>query len=33
LWENSNVFNDVAHLVENAAKDWDGSNPIRPMPN
>ena len=33
LWENSNVFNDVARLVEDAARSWNGSNPIRPMPN
>ena len=33
LWENSNVFNDVAQLVEAAAVNWDGLNPIRPMPN
>lgn len=32
IWENSNVFNDVAHLVEDAAKNWDGRNPLRPMP-
>ena len=32
VWENSNVFNDVAHLVEDAAKNWDGRNPLRPMP-
>jgi hypothetical protein len=32
LWENSNVFNDVGFLVEDAAKNWDGSNPVRPMP-
>ena len=33
LWENSNVFNDVGFLVEDAAKNWDASNPIRPMPS
>ena len=33
LWEDSNVFNDVAKLVEDAAKDWDGNTPIRPMPD
>ncbi len=32
LWENSRVFNDVAQLVEDAAKDWDGTNPLRAMP-
>ena len=33
LWENSNVFNDVGFLVEDAAKNWDGNNPIWPMPS
>jgi hypothetical protein len=32
LWENSDVFNDIALVVENAAKDWDGSDPVRPAP-
>ena len=32
LWENSSVFDDVALLVEEASFDWDGRNPVRPMP-
>lgn len=32
LWERSDVFDDVARLVGDAAIDWDGSNPLRPMP-
>ena len=32
LWEDSSVFNDVAQLVEDAAKDWDGADPVRKMP-
>jgi len=32
LWENSDVFNDIALVVENAARGWDGSDPIRPPP-
>jgi hypothetical protein len=32
LWERSDVFDDVARLVEEAAFDWDGKNPLRPMP-
>ena len=32
LWETSDVFDDVARLVESAAVDWDGKNPVRPMP-
>lgn len=32
LWERSDVFDDVARLVEEAAFDWDGENPLRPMP-
>ena len=26
-------FDDVGFLVEDAAKNWDGSNPTRPMPS
>jgi len=26
------VFDDVARLVEEAAVDWDGKDPVRPMP-
>lgn len=32
LWERSDVFDDVARLVESAAVGWDGENPLRPMP-
>lgn len=32
LWDNSEVFKDLFMLVENAAKGWDGSNPVRPGP-
>jgi len=32
LWERSEVFDDVARLVEEAAVDWDGKDPVRPMP-
>lgn len=33
LWERSDVFDDVARLVEEAAIEWDGSHPLRPMPS
>ena len=32
LWDNSSVFKDMFLLVEDAAKGWDGNNPVRPMP-
>lgn len=32
LWDNSPVYKDLFMLVENAAKHWDGSNPVRPGP-
>lgn len=32
LWQNTAAFNDIALIVENAAKDWDGSDPVRPAP-
>ena len=32
LWEQSDVFDDVARLVEEAAINWDGSEPLRRMP-
>ncbi len=32
LWDNNAVFKDMFLLVEDAAKDWDGSHPVRPMP-
>lgn len=32
LWQMSDVFDDVARLVEAAAVNWDGRDPLRPMP-
>jgi hypothetical protein len=32
LWERSNVFDNVARLVEEAAVGWDRKKPLRPMP-
>ena len=32
LWDNSSVFKDLFTLVEDAAKGWDGKNPVRPGP-
>jgi hypothetical protein len=32
LWERSEVFDDVARLVEAAAVGWDGNDAFRPMP-
>ena len=32
LWQNTAAFNDIALIVEEAARNWDGSNPIRPAP-
>ena len=32
LWQNSEAFNDIARIVEDAAKDWDGSDRVRPAP-
>jgi hypothetical protein len=32
LWDNAPVFKDLFLMVENAAKGWDGSNPVRPGP-
>ena len=32
LWDNNEVFLDLFSLVEDAAKDWDGSDPVRPGP-
>ncbi len=32
LWDNDDVFKDLFTLVENAAKEWDGSDPVRPGP-
>ncbi len=32
LWDNHDVFKDLFMLVENAAKGWDGKDPVRPGP-
>jgi len=32
LWDNNPVYLDLFALVEDAAKDWDGSDPVRPGP-
>ena len=32
LWDNSPVFKDLFQLVEDAAKGWDGKNPVRAGP-
>ena len=32
LWDNSDVFKDLFMLVEDAARDWDGTDPVRPGP-
>jgi len=32
LWQNTAAFNDIALIVENAARDWDGKDPVRPAP-
>ena len=32
LWDNSDVFKEMFLLVEDAAKGWDGKEPIRSMP-
>ena len=32
LWDNSEVYLDLFRLVEDSAKGWDGSNPVRPAP-
>lgn len=32
LWDNNQVFLDLFTLVEDAAKGWDGSDPVRPGP-
>lgn len=31
LWDNSDVYKDLFMLVEDAAKGWDGSDPVRPL--
>ena len=32
LWDNNDVFKKLFMIVENAAKGWDGTNPVRPGP-
>lgn len=32
LWDNADVFKDLFDLIENAAKGWDGKDPVRPSP-
>ena len=32
LWDNNDIFKDLFTLVEDAAKGWDGSDPVRPGP-
>ncbi len=29
LWENTAALNELFLMVENAAKDWDGKDPVR----
>ena len=29
LWQESEIITGLALLVENAAKDWDGKDPVR----
>jgi hypothetical protein len=31
LWDNSETFKEMFLMVEDAAKGWDGSDPIRPL--
>ncbi|MEQ8663177.1 MAG: hypothetical protein RLW62_20365, partial [Gammaproteobacteria bacterium] len=32
LWDNNDVYKDLFSLVEDAARNWDGKNPVRPGP-
>ena len=32
LWDNNEVFKDLFMMVEDAAKNWDGTDPVRPGP-
>jgi hypothetical protein len=32
LWGNDDMFKQMFQMVEDAAKDWDGKDPVRPMP-
>jgi len=29
LWDNSDAYKGLFQMVEDAAKDWDGSDPVR----
>lgn len=33
LWDNNELFKDMFLMIEEAAKDWNGHHPIRPMPD
>lgn len=33
FWDNHDIFKDLFMVVENAAKGWDGSNPVREFPS
>lgn len=32
LWDNNDLFKDMFLMIEEAAKGWDGRDPIRPIP-
>lgn len=32
LWDNNDIYKDLFMLVEDAARDWDGTNAVRPGP-
>ena len=32
LWDNSDVFKNLFQMIEDAAKDWDGTESVRPGP-
>ena len=32
LWEHKSIFTDLFDMVEDAAKDWNGKDPVRPGP-
>ncbi len=31
LWDNNDVFKNMFLMVENAARNWDGADPVRPL--
>ena len=33
LWDNNDVFKNLFLMVEDAAKGWDGSEPVRAFPS